>query len=221
VTPERPTAGPATLILERLPDAPHEPDSVADAPLVGFDAFLPDLRLYGWIRLTADRLTDLLNAHTELALDNVTIERLSDGRMQWSDRLVVERDRLVAVRASAPRGDPALRRHLRLHPLVVQSGPFLIGGYLHAPPDVEPLEEIEGRPAMTPLSTGWLEYWTDGRRRRYWVGTILFNRGLADAIELVREVDLEFGATSYPIRAGTGRREDPGPLTGGTGYEWP
>ena len=217
----RPRADPATLILERLPDAPHEPDFVADVPLVGFDAFLPDHRLYGWIRLGADRLTDLLNAHAELALVNVTLERLSDGRLEWDERLLVDRDRLLAVRAGGPRGDPALRRHMRLHPLVVQSGPYLIGGYLHAPPGVGPLEEIEDRPAMTPLSTGWLEYWTDGHRRRQWVGTILFNRGLADEIELVREEDLQFGATGYPLRAATGRRGDPGPSAGGAGYDRP
>ena len=193
---------PAILVLERLLDAPNEPDFVADAPLVGFDAFLQDHRLYGWIRLTADRLTDLLNAHAELDLVNVTLERLSDGRLESHERLLVDRDRVIAVRAGGPRGDPALRRHMRLHPLVVRSGPYLIGGYLHARPGVEPMEEINARPAMTPLSMGWLEYWLDGHRHHYWVGTILFNRGLTDAIEFVREEDLEFGATEYAIRAG-------------------
>lgn len=213
------TDGPATLVLERLPDGPHEPDSVADAPLVGFDAFLPDHRLYGWIRLTADRLTDLLNAHTELTLVNVTLERLSDQRVEWHERLLVDRQGLIAVRAGGPRGDPALRRHLRLHPLVVQSGSFLIGGYLHTRPGVGPLEEIEDRPVMTPLSMGWLEYWAAGRRRHYWVGTIIFNRTLVDAIRIVTEDALAFGATEYPLLAGPGRRGDPGLLAGGAGQE--
>jgi hypothetical protein len=221
VTSPPPASGPATLVLERLPDAPHEPDSVADAPLVGFDAFLSDHRLYGWIRLTADRLTDLLNAHTEVALVNVTLERLSDRRVEWHERLLVDRHRLIAVRAGGPRGDPALRRHLRLHPLVVQSGSYLIGGYLHTRPDVGPLEEIEDRPVMTPLSTGWLEYWTDGRRRHYWVGTIIFNRTLADAIKIVPEEALEFDATAYPLVAGACRSGNPGLLARGAGREQP
>jgi hypothetical protein len=219
VTSPAPTSGPATLILERLPDAPHEPDSVADAPLVGFDAFLPDQRLSGWMRLTADRLTDLLNAHTELALVNVTLERLSDRRLEWHERLLVDRRRLIAVRAGGPRGDPALRQQLRLHPVVVQSGPYLIGGYLHARRDLAPLDEIEARPVMIPLSTGWLEYWADGRRRDYCVGTIIFNRTLADAIEIVPEDALEFGATEYPIRAGATGAGDPGPSASVTGHD--
>jgi hypothetical protein len=202
VTSPTPPSDPATLILERLPDAPHEPDSVADAPLVGFDAFLPDQRLSGWMRLTADRLTDLLNAHTELALVNVTLERLADRRLEWHERLLVDRRRLIAVRAGGPRGNPALRQQLCLHPLVVQSGPYLIGGYLHARPDLAPLDEIEARPVMIPLSTGRLEYWTDGRRRDGWVGTIIFNRALADAIEIVSEDALGSGATDDPIRGG-------------------
>jgi hypothetical protein len=197
-----PIVGPTTLVLERVPEAPHEPDSVADAPLVGFDAFLPEHRLYGWIRLAADRLTDILNAHSELTLVNVQLERLADGRVEWLERMRLDRDSLLAVRAGGPRGDPARRQHVRLHPLVVQSGAYLIGGYLHARLGTGPIEEIESRPPMVPLSTGWLEHWLDGHRQRQWSGTILFNRTLADAIEPVGEGDLEFGVTSYPIRPG-------------------
>jgi hypothetical protein len=124
--------------------------------------------------------------------------------MEWHDRLVLDRDRLLAVRAGAPRGDPARREHLRLHPLVVQAGPYLIGGFLHAHPGVEPRAEIESRPTMVPLSLGWLEHWVDGHRRAQWPGTILFNRRLVDAMDVVTEEDLEFGLTSYPIQAATG-----------------
>lgn len=190
-----------TLVLETRAEAPSEPDFVADAPLVAFDAFLVDQRVYGWIRLSADRLTDVLNAQDELTLHNVQLERLPGGRQEWHEQLVLDRDRLLAVRAGGPRGDPTRRRHLRLHPLAVQSGPFLIGGFLHAPPGMAPHTEIEGRPPMVPLSLGWLEYWDGGHRRAQWSGTILFNHGLADAIDVVREEDLALDALTYPIRA--------------------
>jgi len=189
----------ATFVLERSPEAPCEPESVVDAPLVGFDAFLVDSRVYGWVRLSADRVTDLLNASDEVTLVNAQAECLPDGRLSWHDRLVVARDRLIAVRAAGPRGDPARRLRTRLHPLVVQSGPYLIGGYLHVPSGAVPLSEIAARPRMTPLSSGWLEYWSDGRRHDQWSGTIVFNRDLADAIELVGEEDLEFGMLSWPL----------------------
>lgn len=183
---------PVTLVLESLADAPSEPDSVADAPLVAFDAFLTDHHVYGWIRLAADRLTDLLNSQAEITLENVQLERLPERRLEWHDRLVLDRDRLLAVRAGGPRGDPARREHLRRHPLVVRSGAYRMGGFLHARPGVEPRTEIEGRPPMVPLSLGWLEYWIDGHRRAQWPGTIVFNQALVDEIDVVDEEDLEF-----------------------------
>jgi hypothetical protein len=201
VSRRQPSTGPLTLVLETRAEAPSEPDFVADAPLVAFDAFLADHRVYGWIRLSTDRLTDVLNAQAELTLHNVQLERLPGGGLEWHDQLVLDRDRLLAVRAGGPRGDPARRQHLRLHPLIVQSGPFLIGGFLHAPPGIAPQAEIVGRPPMVPLSLGWLEYWADGHRRAQWSGTILFNRGLADAIDVVREEDLGLDVMTYPIRA--------------------
>ena len=188
-----------TLVCESQAEAPSEPDSVTDAPLVAFDAFLTDHRVYGWIRLTADRLTDVLNSPAELTLVNVQLERLPGGRLEWHESLVLDRDRLLAVRAGGPRGDPGRREHLRLHPLVVQTGPYLIGGFLHARPGIGPRDEIDRRPSMVPLSLGWLEYWIAGRRRAQWPGTIIFNRGLVDALELVNEEDLEYGVTSHPI----------------------
>ena len=184
------SAGPVTLVLESHAEGPSEPESVADAPLVAFDAFLTDQRIYGWIRLTADRLTDVLNSPAELTLVNAQLERLPGGTVEWHERLVLDRDRLLAVRAGQPRGDPVRREHLRRHPLLVQSGPYLIGGYLHARPGIRPRDEIERRPSMVPLSLGWLEYWAAGRKRTQWPGTIIFNRRLVDAIALAGEEDL-------------------------------
>jgi len=204
VTSTRPIAGPATLVLERRPESPHEPDSVADAPLLGFEAFLPDHRVFGWIRHGPDRLTDILNAHAELILVNVQLDRLADGRIEWLEQLRLDRDSLLAVRAGGTRGDAARRQRSVLHPLIVQAGPYLIGGYLHARLGVDPFAEIERRPPMVPLSTGWLEHWMAGQRHRQWAGTILFNRALVDAVELVGEAGLEFGFASYPLQSATG-----------------
>jgi len=179
-----------TLFLERSPEAPHEPESVADAPLIGFDAFSMDQRIFGWVRLSADRLTDLLNAHEEIELDNAQIEQLTNARVAWIDRMVVSRDRLIAVRAGGPQGDPAKRQRVRLHPLVVRAGVYRIGGYLHARPGVAPLAEVRNRPKIIPLSSAWLEHWADGRRQAQWIGTILFNRDRAESIEAVGEGEL-------------------------------
>jgi hypothetical protein len=190
---------PTPLVLETSAEIPSEPDSVADAPLVAFDAFMADHRVYGWVRLNADRLTDIINAQAKLTVMNAQLERLPDGRTEWHERLTIDRDELLAVRAGGPRGDPAQRHHVRLHPLVVQSGPYLLGGFLHADPHLSPQDDIDGRPAMVPLSLGWLEYWFGGGRRAQSCGTILFNRGMVDVVRVVRESELEFGAVTFPI----------------------
>jgi hypothetical protein len=180
-----------TLVLEGLPEAPYEPESVVDAPLVAFDAFSIDQRIFGWVRLSADRLTDLLNAHREIALDNAQVEQLTHVGVAWIDHLIVNRDQLIAVRAGGPHGDPALRQRLRRHPLAVRAGSYRMGGYLHARPGVAPLQEIRDRPTIVPLSSAWIEHWMDGRRISQWVGTILFNRDRVDSIEVVGEMDVD------------------------------
>lgn len=181
---------PGTVVLERSPVIPHEPESVADAPLIGFDAFTLDFRVFGWVRLTADRLTDLLNAHDEVELVNAQVRDLAYGETELIDGLVVKRTDLVAVRAGDPRGDPARRERTRLHALAVRCGPYRIGGFFHARPDGAPLTELNARPPIVPLSLAWIEHWRDGRRDGDWAGTILFNRLLADAIEVVSDEEI-------------------------------
>lgn len=183
-------SGPGTVVLERTPVDPHEPESVADGPLIGFDAFTLDYRVFGWVRLTADRLTDLLNAHDAVELVNAQVRDLVYGATETIDGLVVPRGDLVAVRAGEPRGDPTRRERTRLHALSVRCGPYRIGGFFHARPGADPLHELAGRPPIVPLSLAWIEHWRDGRRDGDWSGTILFNRLIADAIEVVRDEDI-------------------------------
>jgi hypothetical protein len=188
--------GPANqlrIVLEQRPEAPIEPEFVADAPLVGFDAFSRDQHLYGWVRLVADRLTDLLNAHDQVRLVNVLIEPPSGGVPTAADEIVVARAELVAVQATGPRGDPRHRHPTRAYPVVVESGPYLIGGHLHVRPGADPLAELVRRPPMVPLTSAWIEYWADGRRCGQWIGTLIVNREAADRVALVAQQDLEFG----------------------------
>ena len=77
------------LVLERASEDVHEPGYIGDAPLVGFDAFATGQRLFGWVRLDADRLTDLLNDHRELQLVNVLVEDLANGETFTADEAIV------------------------------------------------------------------------------------------------------------------------------------
>ena len=191
-----PGDSPARLCLDfqRRPEDVFEPGYVAEAPLVRFVAYALRRRVSGWVRLRADRLTDLLNAHEELLLAEVQAEGLLDGdRREMSELLIPRRD-LIAVHASGPRGDEALRRPTRRHPIVVQAGNFLIGGLLHAPAGVDPMVDFQERLPMVPLTDAWIEFWLDGRRRTdLWSGTLVVNREQAQSVRLVSAIDLAEG----------------------------
>jgi hypothetical protein len=190
------------LVLERASEDVHEPEFVADLPLVSFDAFVAGHRVFGWVRLDADRLTDLLNDHEELVLVNVMVEHLADGATVSADEAVVRRADLIAVRASGPRGEASRREDTRLHPVIVESGPYRIGGHVHAAPGVGPARRIRGREPMIPLTEAWIEYRSGDELRRRRVGTIIVNRDLAARIDPVAELDVEPGALA--ARAVTG-----------------
>jgi hypothetical protein len=185
-----PPPNPLHFALQRTFEEVFEPDSVSDAPLVRFSAYASHHRIFGWVRLRAERLTDLLNTHDELLLSDVEIENLADGTRHSSETIQVATRQLVAVHAAGPRGDEALRRRTRAHPVAIWTGCYLVAGHLHAEPGIEPLESMRHRPAMVPLTDAWLEYWSDGTPRRHGVGTIIVNREVADAIELVTDDDL-------------------------------
>jgi hypothetical protein len=185
--------GPLTLHLDAVAEDVFEPEFVADAPLLRFEAFLATERLFGWVRLEANRLTDLLNAHDALTLHNATFESLVDGSRRQAEEAIVPRSELFAVSVTGPRGDPALRRWTHSHPAAAQLGDYLIGGYVHATPGEDPLASMLERPPMVPLTDAWLEYWSGGQKRRSWIGTMIFNRDLTDWVRVVSEEELELG----------------------------
>jgi hypothetical protein len=190
------------LVLQPSSEEVFEPDAVADAPLIRFMAYGVHERVFGWVRLRADRLTDLLNAHDELHLSEVEIESLEDGITRSVDEIVIQRRELMAVHATGPRGDSALRQRTRTHAMAIQSGNYLIGGHLHADPGADPLASVSGRPAMLPLTDAWIEYWSGGERRHQATGTIVVNRDEVDWIRVVTDDDLIGGGLRpTPTRA--------------------
>jgi len=190
------------LVLERVSEEVFEPEFVATLPLVGFEAFVPGSRVFGWVRLDADRLTDMLNAHEELHLVNVLVEHLDDGATVTADEAIVRRGELVAVRASGPRGDASRRELTRTHPVVIESGPYLIGGHLHASPGADPMLRILGREPMVPLTEAWIAYRRGAETWRKHVGTIIVNRELATSIKRVTEQELAVAEPATGAAAG-------------------
>lgn len=187
------------LVLERVPEEVHEPDLVATLPLVSFDAFAPGHRVFGWVRLDADRLTDMLNDHLELHLDNVLVEALDVGSTIAADQAVVRRSELIAVRASGPQGDARRRAETVGHPALVESAPYRIGGFLHGVPGVDPRLRVRGSEPMIPLTEAWIAYRSGGEERTRRVGTIIVNRDLATRFDIVSAADLQVATAA--IRA--------------------
>jgi len=188
------------LVLERVSEEVHEPELVATLPLLGFEAFVPGSRVFGWVRLDADRLTDMLNAHEELLLVNILVENLDGGPTVTADEAIVRRGELVAVRASGPRGDASRREPTHTHPVVIESGPYLIGGHLHAAPGADPMVRILGRELMVPLTSAWIAYRPGADLRREHMGTIIVNRELVTSIQRVTEQELaETGLSARAI----------------------
>jgi hypothetical protein len=175
------------FILQRNREDVFEPDYLAEVPHVRFVAYGRHAQVSGWVRLVEDRLTDLLNAHEELLLTDAEIERIDDGATRSSGEVLIHRSELVAVHASGPRGDEARRRPTRTHPVAMQAGSYLIGGYLHVPLGGDPIASLADRPMMIPLTDAWIESRSRGEHVRQSGGTLIVNRGQADWMRIVAD----------------------------------
>ncbi len=199
---------PATLslVLERRAEDIHEPEFAAYSPLVGFEAFLSAQRVFGWVRLDADRLTDLLNAHELLHLENVNVEDLRDGSTVAANETLLPRSEIIAVIASGPRGDPGRRAVTQRHAVAVELGIYHIGGCVHATAGVDPEARWRSGGPMVPLTEAWIEYRSGDRYCRDILDAVIVNRRLATQVEL---------ATRPAVM--TARPAAPGPIGRGGG----
>ena len=156
-------------------------------------AFAGDCRLRGRLPLSGDRLSDLLNTKSEYTLYDVEAESLLDGHAAALDELVVQSDDLYAVEAVGPRGDRGRRIRKRTHRMQLQSGPYLVAGYLHSLPGAEPLASITQRGTFVALTDATLTYRSNGVSVLEDIDTILMNRTL---VEWIRPVGNE--AIAFP-----------------------
>jgi len=174
---------------EADPPSPEPP--YRHAPEVEFVAYAEDCRLYGHVRLEAERLTDLLNDHEQIELVDVAMEGL-DGRIVEVRTVVVGRDELLAVHASGPRGIRNRRLRTRPHPVAVQTGPFHVRGHLHAMPTADPFASLRRRPPFVPLTDGSISYQVAGLPVIRRSETIIVNRELWDWIAPATDEEIEF-----------------------------
>ena len=192
----------------------HDPadDAATEAPAspdVEFSAFAEDCRLYGRLRLDAERLTDMLNEHDEILLLDVRIEALADGTIHDVAEFTVSRDEILLVEAVDARGDPTRRTHTQPTPILVEIGPFEVRGLVHLKPGTDALEAIHRRKAMVPLTSASISYTIGGQTSNRRADTVIFNRELADQITVidvkavgvaaVPDAEIDAGANAVPV----------------------
>lgn len=178
--------------IHTVDDAPTESPSerLPYSQEIEVSAYTADSRIYGFMRLRAERLSDALNDEEELHLDSVLFVALDDNRAVEMAKLVVHRDELIAIRASGPRGNPARRRRSRPSPVAMRAGLYQIQGYVHAPPGADPLQQFRRRKPMVPLTESWIEYVAAGEAHRARVGTIIVNRHFVDWVDHARDSEI-------------------------------
>ncbi len=175
------TAEPAAEAPEPAVEPQREPIEIE------FAAYTEDCRVFGFVLLDAERLTDQLNERERYDLRDVMLVALEDGRTSEAKTLTVERAEILAVRAAGPRGNPTRRGRTRPYPVTLQAGPYTIHGHLHGLPGADPLKQLRLRRPMVPLTESWIEYPSGGEVHRGRVGSIIFNREVIDWVRLARD----------------------------------
>ena len=176
------------------------------------DAYATDCRLFGCVELGDGRLTDLLNATSELRIQDARLESLADGHVVEIPEVAVSYDELCAVVASGPRGD--VGRRLRTHAtrVTVDLGPYTVVGLVHGTPASDPLVAAVRRATWLPLTDATVTYRRGPDSACDEVATLLVNRTLASSFRPLEEasVSLPWEAKRTP-RPATPRAID---LTG-------
>jgi len=137
----------------------------------------------------ADDLSDFLASTVEFEVDGAAFRALDDGRVVETDSASVQIDDLCVVAASGPRGRVERRLWTRQYPVRARVGPYVLLGYLHAPPTIDPLKNTDRRPILA-MTSSILEYDQGGVWTRVESDAILVNSSKIDILEPADEEDL-------------------------------
>jgi hypothetical protein len=182
------------------------------SPEVEFVAYADDCLVSGRIALSAERLTDLLNAHDEFGLVNVVVTSLADGREIDVPEVTILRDDLLLAQATEPRGNVGRRRMTRRHAIAAQVGPYLVRGFLHSLPGSDPVSSLGRRNVMVPLTDASIEYFVGGERQHRQVDTVIVNQERMDWVVEDGDQRVDQAGKSVPVGReqfgvdGSGRR---------------
>jgi hypothetical protein len=159
------------------------PAELPAGPVVDVVAFAEDCVLSGRLKLTAERLSDLLNENVEFELVDVLVDGLAGGDALDVRDILLHRDELLLVQATEPRGNPRRRRRTLQHPIIAKLGPYEVWGYVHTLPGGVGIESLtRGRP-LAALTDAVIEYVVGETLYRREMGVLLINRERVDWIK--------------------------------------
>jgi len=141
---------------------------------VPLTAYAEDCAFTGEVTLTGDRLSDFLATTVEFEVHNLRCRALDDGRLVDATFTQMVRDDVCLVVAGEPRGREELRVWTRQYPVVAQVGPYVVRGYVHAPPTIDPLR-MPSRRSIVPLTAATVQYEESGAPAEIEAEAVLLN----------------------------------------------
>jgi hypothetical protein len=154
---------------------------------IDFMAFAADCTVAGKMTMFGERLTDFLNGQERFRVHHLECESLEDGHRAAVDSMSLERNDLLAVVATGPRGNEKQRVTLQTNRLQVSVGPYLILGRIHAKPGTDAVTSVLKREPMVPLTHATIAYEVAGAIVARDVQTIIVNRLLVEWISQTDE----------------------------------
>ena len=201
--------GPLRIFLRDSPTTPEgAPPDPPPVPVVRLTLYTGDSLAFGYLPLSAGRVTDLMNEHEAYEFVDTYLQNIGGGHGLALRAAAIAREEIFAVGAAGPRGDPTRRTRTRPIPVELRLGPYDVRGNIHVVPGTDPLASFRSRRAMVPLTEATIEWDApDGRRSARWA-TVVVNRLLVDWIAPatcdVRPPDAQL----LPEADGTGLVED-------------
>lgn len=149
---------------------------------VEFQAFSGDCTIVGRMTMFGERLTDFLNGQERFQLHKVEFQSLDDGHTVAMDSVNLEREDLLAVVGTGPRGNQKQRVQLEEARMQLSIGPYIILGRLHVPPGHDPMRNVLQREPMIPFTSVTMAFSVAGSVVARDLGTIIVNRHLVEWI---------------------------------------
>jgi hypothetical protein len=158
--------------------------------LTEFVAYTREFLVAGLLTMTAHRMTDLLNDVDEVEVGDTVVQWLGDGAVRGAETLSIERSALVAVKADAPRGNPARRHPTRCVAVAAGCGAFLMHGDLHIRRGADARADLGRRPPMIPLTNATIRFRLGGELQVQQSTTLIDNRDVVDWMVPTTEEEL-------------------------------